>query len=67
MTGGTKMSGFYAVKLSRLILKLQGDQQKATDVLKEALKRDPVRIHKLLKIEVWFVPYYVASKYLLHL
>ncbi|XP_072277499.1 pre-mRNA-processing factor 39-like [Pyxicephalus adspersus] len=56
MSAGTKLAGFYAVKLSRLILKLQRDPHKAKAVLKEALKKDPdnAMLHvNLLEVEMF--------------
>ncbi|KAM5138187.1 pre-mRNA-processing factor 39-like, partial [Mantella aurantiaca] len=41
ISASTKMASFYAVKLSRLNLKLRKDPQKATAILNEALKKDP--------------------------
>ncbi|XP_044125396.1 pre-mRNA-processing factor 39-like isoform X1 [Bufo gargarizans] len=40
-SSGTEMATFYAVKLSRLLLKLKKDPEKARDVLVDALKKDP--------------------------
>ncbi|XP_077315802.1 pre-mRNA-processing factor 39-like isoform X1 [Lithobates pipiens] len=45
ISAGTKLEGFYAVKLSRLILKLQRDPHKAKTVLGEAIKKDPDNPH----------------------
>ncbi|XP_040184479.1 pre-mRNA-processing factor 39-like isoform X2 [Rana temporaria] len=45
ISAGTKLKGFYAVKLSRLILKLQRDPHKAKAVLGETIKKYPDNPH----------------------
>ncbi|KAM9301751.1 pre-mRNA-processing factor 39-like [Gastrophryne carolinensis] len=45
-----KLSSFYATKLSRLILTLQGDLHKARSVLTDAIQKDPVRQLKGMSI-----------------
>ncbi|KAE8607182.1 hypothetical protein XENTR_v10011069 [Xenopus tropicalis] len=52
---GTELAAFYSVKLARLLLKLQGNMEKARKVLTEALEKEPdnPRLHLcLLEIEV---------------
>ncbi|XP_018113033.1 pre-mRNA-processing factor 39 isoform X1 [Xenopus laevis] len=52
---GTDLAAFYSIKLARLLLKLQGNTEKARKVLTEALEREPdnPRLHFcLLELEV---------------
>ncbi|XP_075426044.1 pre-mRNA-processing factor 39-like isoform X2 [Ascaphus truei] len=54
-SAGTELAAFYAIKLARLLLKVQGDPAGARDVLTAALEREPddPRLHlSLLEVEV---------------